>query len=166
LKIRKYFGEQSLKALRLTSKKIRELVENAGALTHFSFVKSKKENSFDAYLESPSSIQRVEAMRIHGKLSTFQATHFVLRAPPALRKLELYATSYATEILVCGAFPQLKSFSLSECPKSEGIYNVLAKVAWPLQELALEGLELPTNKLVPLLVNFPGLRKLQLRILW
>jgi len=160
LEIRRYINVKSLRALRLTAKKFRELVENAGALTHFKFSKSE-ESSFDAYLESPRSIQRVEAITIHFKLSISQATKFVVQEPSALEKLVLEKTSFATEAFFCCAFPHLKSFSLSECPKIEA-YNLLAKVAWPLQELALGSLKVTTDELVAILGNFPGLRKLKL----
>jgi len=158
--MRKYFDEKSLRALCLTSRKIRELVENAGALAHFRFSKDKE--SFDAYLESTRSIQRVKSITIYGKLSIPQATQFVLRPPPALQKLVLEKTSSATEAIICGVFPKLKSFRLSDCPMLES-YNLLAKVAWPLQELALGSLRVPADELVAILGNFPCLRKLQLQ---
>ncbi len=158
--IRSCLDEETMKSLRLTSKKLRGLVEDAGALVGFRF-SGRGLKTFNEFLESPNSIQRVEEISIRGKISISQATKFVLRAPPRLKKLELDRNYDGIEAILCGDFPQLTSFILSDSAKGEGC-NLLAEATWPLQEQWLMSLQPPKDNLAAILNNYLELTKLEL----
>ncbi len=161
--IRSCLDEETKKSLRLTSKKCRELVEDARALAGFqTWCGSDTFNeTFTAFLESPRSIQRVESIFIHGKISIAQTKKFILRAPPRLKKLFLNKNFDGIEALLCGDFPQLTSFILHDCSKGEAC-NLLAETTWPLQELELVYLEPLRDNLADILNNYPELTRLEL----
>ncbi len=161
LDLRSCLDEKTKRSLRLTSKKFRELVEDARALACFEFAGPEAFERFNAYLEIPRSIQRVESISIYGEICISQVNKFILRAPPRLKKLELNNNNDCVEAILCGDFPHLTTFSLHDSAKNES-FKLLAQTRWPLQELTLSSFQPPKDNLAAILSNYPELTKLRL----
>ena len=159
------FDDASLKALRLCSKSVKLLVDQANVLTKFTFRGTKGKHGFSVFLVHPDAMNHVQTLTLDGKMELRSVTRFVLAPPPALRKLRLEKCGEAVEVLLCGNYPLLTSLELTETPRNCDISSLLKESAWPLVELSLDGCTGKYKTFAEALVQFSSLRKLTLTYL-
>lgn len=163
LDIKRCFDEDTLRALRLTSKTAKGLVESAGALAQFCFegrFKDRRHQYLRQYVMIRNSFQRAESIIIRGTSWGPEDKIFAHREHPKLKKLALDDTSESTATFLSGKFPQLSSLELWECTQERDTWKTLASATWPLQKLSMYDSEVSAAKVAAVLANFSELRKL------
>jgi hypothetical protein len=165
LDIKKTFGIESLKALRLTSRAARDLLDDAGALAGFAFDGDNARAQLNEYLNNDRAIQRVQSILFdQAHLNHEEGSKFLLQEPPKLARLDIYRTNVGTDAVLLGKFPHLTCLHLSNISR-EFPWELLANARFPLQELSLYSadVEITAGQIIAILNNFSELRTLTLK---